>query len=284
MIQKLKSIIKKKLNFISSDSSVNHNEISSHQQLCENYKEIFKASGYSVEVIKGDKIRIKGNGLTVIGNSDNTLWTAEDVLCKNDYEFNSSLNYIMIDIGLNIGLTSLLMARKKNILKIYGYEPFIPTFEQARINLKNNPQLAKKMRIYPFGLGENDRKVQINYNSKLPGAMSSVENKFPECNQIETIIIKKSSTIISEVMDGQIEDIFLKIDCEGAEFEIIRDLDKSGILNKIRLIILEWHEKNPGELIKILKSNNFIVIPSERIKGKLGYLRAVNINSKNSSN
>ncbi len=52
---------------------------------------------------------------------------------------------------------------------------------------------------------------------------------------------------------------FLKIDCEGAEYEIIPDLDNAGLLNDADVIIMEWHGKSNQSLIDILVKNIFCI-------------------------
>ena len=39
-----------------------------------------------------------------------------------------------------------------------------------------------------------------------------------------------------------------KVDCEGAEYQIIDVLDRRGLLSKIDAFLIEWHEKGPEEI------------------------------------
>lgn len=250
-------------------------ENDSYQDYYERFHNIFEQNGYNLS-IADEKVHIIGNGVDIIGNAVNTFWTADDVLCKGDYDFYSNDKYIMIDIGLNIGLTSLSLARKDNIVKIFGYEPFILTFKQAEENLKRNPELAKKIQIFNYGLGDKNEIIDINYNPDRPGAMSSVKNVFKDSQEIEKIEIKKASSVLEKIIleKGNLS-IFLKIDCEGAEKDILKDLDLTKLLEKVDLIIMEWHFKWPDELIQVLEKNNFIFFNKEILKNELGFIRAV---------
>ncbi|MDR2839810.1 MAG: hypothetical protein LBV75_00880, partial [Paludibacter sp.] len=102
-------------------------------------------------------VRISSDKLTIEGKSENTLWTSAAVLCSEDYHFaDADQKYVVFDIGLNIAVTSLYLSQQKNIVKIYGFEPFKETFLQAEQNLLLNPELATKIQIFNFGLSDAD--------------------------------------------------------------------------------------------------------------------------------
>lgn len=244
------------------------------QSILDTYKNDYSLSGYLVEKNNTGIFLCKKN-LTLCGKSDNTLWTGVDVLCKQDYNFDADSDFVMIDIGLNIGLTSLYSAQKENIIKIYGFEPFMPTFKQAQQNLKLNPVLAEKIEIFNFGLGDSEKTLDIHYNPQLPGSMSSVSDKFSDCTDVEKIAIKKASDVIGEIVTKHKENIFLKIDCEGAEKEIVPELDKAGLLKKIKIIIMEWHYENPQYLVDILRRNGFTTFCNHAAINYQGMIRAV---------
>ena len=55
---------------------------------------------------------------------------------------------------------------------------------------------------------------------------------------------------------------YLKIDCEGAEYDIIESLDENYLTNNIQKICLEYHFNKDGKINTILnklKKCNFIV-------------------------
>lgn len=241
--------------------------------LVNDYQPAFNKCGYFVER-KNNKIIISGNNLIIEGDADNTLWTAASVLCNDEYHFDCAQKYTMFDIGLNLGITSLHKARDKNCVQIYGYEPFTPTFKLAEKNMKLNPELAQKISIFNYGLGDCDKEIAINYNPERPGAMSSVKNIFSECSDVEKIKIKSASKILAPLIKTSKGKIFLKIDCEGAEKEILPDLHKSGLLKKVDIIVMEWHFENPQWIIDLLTENNFVVFRLNVVPDEIGMIRA----------
>ena len=270
-------ILKKEVS--ESKNAIKNKEVNQVQRISrfEQYQPKFAKSGYLLEKID-DKIRISNKTIIIEGESENTLWTAEAVLCKDEYHFDMNQKYVMFDIGLNLGITSLHKATDKNCVKIYGYEPFTPTFKLAQNNMSLNPTLSQKISIFNYGLSDKDKELEINYNSDRPGAMSSIKNVFPECDSVEKIKVKEAAQVLAPLFEKHKEKIFLKIDCEGAEKEILPNLDKLGLLKKTDVIIMEWHFETPEWIEDILKKNGFIIFRNNDVPGSLGMIRAYRAN------
>ncbi len=73
-----------------------------------------------------------------------------------------------------------------------------------------------------------------------------------------TVQIRDIREAVQEIFSNHpSEELFLKLDCEGAEYEILEKLDESGLLPKIKVIIIEWHFKGYEPLEKLLTANGF---------------------------
>ncbi len=216
------------------------------------------------------------DGLRVTSTSDSIYYLVNEVLCKDEYGFFDDVDYIMIDVGLNIGLTSLRMAQLNHIKKIYSFEPFVPTFHQAEKNMELNPQLAQKISIFNYGLSNEEKSVTIHYNPDLPGSMSSVKDRFPDKENVETIQLKEASEVLAPILVQHKEHVFLKVDCEGAEVEILPNLEKSGLLKKVDILIMEWHFGCYQQMIDILKRNGFLVKCQHEVVDEVGTIYAFN--------
>lgn len=248
------------------------------QDTIDQYKKTFQRAGYKVSRTP-DGICITGCGLKILGRADNTLWTGRAVLGEEEYDFDmDGEDCVVIDVGMNIGMTSLYLARKDFITNIYSFEPFVPTFSQAQNNLDLNKKLAKKITAYNFGLSDKDDVLTISYNPTLPGAMSSMPNKSATSDNTheEKIEIKRASDILGPLFKQHNDrKIMMKIDVEGAEREILPDLAKSGLLKSVDLIIMEYHDNYYEPLIELLQKNGFDVrITSQKEKYGTGMITA----------
>ena len=57
--------------------------------------------------------------------------------------------------------------------------------------------------------------------------------------------------------------VVVKMDCEGGEYAIFSDWGKTGFINKIDLLVMEYHEvggHSRSELEQWLADNNFIAV------------------------
>ena len=65
---------------------------------------------------------------------------------------------------------------------------------------------------------------------------------------------------------------YLKIDCEGSEFEILRTIDPS-LWARIERVVVEYHDygrdRKHGELVKIMRINGFKVDVAHSILERL---------------
>lgn len=233
-----------------------------------------------------DSVYVDNNGLFTIKQDDITIsskylttnaGTIKEVLIDKVYDFDlKNEDYVMVDIGFNLGITSLYFAGKKNITKIYGFEPFKYTVQEAKFNLKQNKKLSKKIKLYPFGLSNEEKTIKVNYLKNRMCNMSTYKNIYKDSQNAEIVALKlhKASKILLPIIKKHQEKIFLKIDCEGEEINILPELDKSGILKKIEVIIMEFHDNSDKKLINILQKNNFKTTVTKKEGKTVGQIRA----------
>ncbi len=235
-------------------------------------KKHFKKFGYELSA-EDSKYVIKGKKFTIKGNSPNTIYICGEVLCKDEYNFEQNEKYVLFDIGQNIAITSILKATDEKCVHVYGFEPFTETFNQGQDNVSTNG-LNHKITSFNFGLSNKNKTLEISYNLERIGSMSSVKDIFPGNKKAE-IEIKNASEILKPLFEKHNEKIVLKIDCEGAEFEILEDLHKNEMLKKVSCLMIEWHYKNPERIVEILKQNSFSVFCTSEINSEIGFIRAV---------
>jgi len=146
-------------------------------------------------------------------------------------------NDIIIDIGANIGMFSILFAKLHPYIKIFAIEPVAETY----IKLYQNIKLNHLTNIIPINIAISggERIKQIIYDSDGLGGASSYVNDMPNLLK-KTTIYTGCITLDELIIELSITNCkLLKIDCEGAEYDILYN---SKLLERINYLVGEFHE------------------------------------------
>ena len=160
----------------------------------------------------------------------------------------------VVDIGAHIGMFSIFAS--KFALNVYSFEP---TNENFAI-LEENIKLNQATNVHPFKMAVSNKKgeKELFINKNNTGGHSFYKNK----TGADTLLVKTTS--LEDLVDSNnISKIdFLKVDCEGAEYDIILNCPKR-ILSMIKKISMEYHDIdsnwNVSVLKKFLEGNGFVV-------------------------
>lgn len=177
------------------------------------------------------------------------------IFIKKDYGIIKD-NSIVIDIGSNIGVFSIYTAMTSKNSTVYAYEPMADSYNLSIKNIQIN---KLENNVFPFKLGvgakQEVRKLFLANSSQFH-SLYNFDNKNNSFLEIDIVSLK-------DVFDSNNLkhcDI-LKIDCEGAEFEILYNTP-SEYLKYIKEIRLEYHNQkedgyNIDKLSEYLRSNQF---------------------------
>lgn len=163
--------------------------------------------------------------------------------------------YVVADIGMNVGITSLYYAQKTECEKVYGFEPFKDTFKRALNNFELSPVLAKKIVPLNYALSDEVASKRIRLQNEESGQRSIIPTDGAQGNCYE-VECKCASIEIEKIRKMVNVPIVLNIDTEGSEFAIMRDLDRNNGFDNVIAIAIEWHSQ-PNELFSILEKNCF---------------------------
>jgi FkbM family methyltransferase len=205
------------------------------------------------------------NGLQLYVESSEEFFIIKEVFIEKDYNLLSNDSFVVFDIGMNIGISSLFFALNKNVDTIYSFEPVVTTYNQASYNLELNQTYSNKIKAFNFGLGGSTRVEKVLYNSQAKGNCgirleSSLVIDKNDANEIE-IAIKNISEVLPDLLEKHpLQKKVLKIDCEGAEYEIVQKLSDTNLLADIDILLIEWHDKGAKILEDILIVNHFRVV------------------------
>lgn len=184
-----------------------------------------------------------------------------EIIKDNCYNLDSStvLNRNVLDIGANIGAFSLL-ANFYGAKKIIAVEPVKSTY----INLIANTSNTNIM-VLPLAVTDKTGDI-ININVNEDDFNNSVY--LIKSKNFEKVLTISLTDLLK--FYGNDPKIFLKIDCEGSEFDIIAGATKEDF-DKIEQIIVEVHLDvhpiyNTDELINTKLSNfGFILTKTEQM-------------------
>lgn len=174
-----------------------------------------------------------------------------------DKIFNIRDNPLVIDLGAHIGLFCLKVMFLHKNARIFAYEPVNSNFELLMENIEMN-QLSKNVNIFNMAVSGKSEKRKINI-SKINSAGHSMLIAEDQSEQI----VVNCTTLEKIFLDNAINSVdILKIDVEGAEYDILYSTPPSLFVN-IKNIILEYHEYEGNtvfELIIFLQNNGFKLI------------------------
>jgi Methyltransferase FkbM domain len=66
-----------------------------------------------------------------------------------------------------------------------------------------------------------------------------------------------------------------KMDCEGAEFEILNHLFKTGRIAVMDIYLIEWHDIDPADIVRQFLNSGFEVIKSTAAHLTTGMIYAI---------
>lgn len=227
------------------------------------YLNLVKNEHVVLETRKGVKIMLRVNSTDLMAFTH--VWLLREY-AKPGFEIKN--NDVVIDIGAHIGLFALFSFQFCKNGKIYCFEPVKENFDLLKANLELN----------------NIRNV-VAVNAAVSASTGTVTVYLNEDEAGHSMYVTGSKQI--QVKSFSLQDIFdsnklercnfLKIDCEGEEYEIINSLPDS-YFDKINKICIEYHfvDTKPQllqDMTKKLKSLSYTVT-TRNILSSIGFLYA----------
>ena len=159
-----------------------------------------------------------------------------EIKAVNQLKNRLGLEYCVVaDIGANLGLWTLEYLESNPNDYVFAFEPSKAAFQQLTRNLQN----YQKIHLENIGLSASEGDAFLYAVEPASGGASMVQRKHSINPQ--ALGEKIRVTTISNYFDGQPQDQWpniMKIDCEGAEFEILRGSEK--LMNSLRILQFEF--------------------------------------------
>ena len=204
----------------------------------------------------GDEIHLlTKEGLHLI--TDRYFWVFNEIFSEKQYavykKYNKS-DYVVFDIGANRGYSALYFAQDENCQRVFCFEPDINTFAFLQKNVALNPKQAEKIKTFNYGLFDKADMLTFYQPQDGSDAVNTSKMDFGDHNWSEErkrlikeniLEVKRASEAIADllarfVMPPHFYKI-IKIDIEGAEYEVLGELKESGLIRTFSVIIGESH-------------------------------------------
>ena len=183
---------------------------------------------------------------------------------------------IVIDVGMNVGVSALYFASRPWCEHVFGFEPLPATLDRAARNISLNPSLAAKISTHPFGLGDANYEAQALVDPRNSGITRTFRNSSirDSANSVAVSIraVEQELEPLIAVANNRL--IHLKMDCEGGEREIFGAMS-DGLLLKLSTIMLEWHSRDIVDKIALQLTKIGFTLFINRLDRETGLLYAV---------
>jgi FkbM family methyltransferase len=155
---------------------------------------------------------------------------------------------VILDIGSNIGTSILFFREQFPAARIYGFEPHPETFRILEKNVAGLPSIE----VFNYGLGAVNAEVAVPFDgadfsrftvAQLAGGNWSGPLSPTACR------IRHAGEVVQELGLTKVD--LIKIDCEGAEFDVLSALP-AELLQHCKWIVGELHDASAFQLLALL--------------------------------
>lgn len=175
---------------------------------------------------------------------------------------------VVLDIGANVGLFSLMVRREHPDARIIAFEPLPPTYGCLRANLDKHGCETVETRNVGLG-GKPESKVPFSFYPKLPANSTRYPEQKRRTHEISTgylseemarhserlftaeeyeVDVERLSDVLAGV-DGVSRIDLVKIDVEGAELDVLEGIDPADF-DRIAQLVIEVQDFD-GQLTRV---------------------------------
>ncbi len=194
-------------------------------------------------LFKNKKITVSlNNGISYVINAGTTEIRVIDEIWRLRV-YDPLLSFVasgatVIDIGANIGVFSVKAARHAKDVKVLSFEPFPRNFEMLKGNIGIN---HLDNFIYPVRLAVSGKKEEKTLYFRPHDSGGASLKRYGDESELSSITVQ--TTTLEDIFRDHHVTVcdFLKVDCEGAEEEILTTAPRL-MFDRIRSLTIEWHQ------------------------------------------
>lgn len=166
-------------------------------------------------------------------------WIVKETNLDRDYEVHGTAiqdGWIVVDIGAGLGDFTVFAARRTPHGRVFAYEPASDSMALLDKNLRLNG--IKNVDTFPYAVSSKNGELSLDVSGGVAVQYRTVGDTRSEGHKITV-----RSVALADVLAGLPGGVcdFLKMDCEGAEYDMLMNLEDAA-LRRARRICLEYHE------------------------------------------
>ena len=198
-----------------------------------------------------------------VADFEDYFWSFRDVFLEEGYNFKSDNDspYI-IDCGGNIGISVLYFKWRYPKSKILVFEPHPENLNLLRKNIEGNN--ITSVEIVPVALGDRNGSITLYGNKRSATVFEGFFGKKERWNRelVENEVVVPIKVLSEYIGNTQVD--LLKLDVEGSEGMILKELSDKDKLNLVKRVVAEYHyrasDKNKlSSIIEVLEDSEFLL-------------------------
>ena len=205
-------------------------------------------------------VRLPG-GLRFAVRSRMDIWILKESCLDRDYERGAVAvrdGWTVFDVGAGFGDFTVRVARECPHSRVFAFEPLPESFARLEEHVRENG--AGNVRAFAQAVGGGEAEQTLYTVTGLSGQHRTAG----DASRGGSEQVRVPATTLSRAMaeNGVARCDFLKIDCEGAEYEILLGADEET-LARVEHIAIEYHDAitshDHRELVRFLEQRGFDV-------------------------
>ena len=204
------------------------------------------------------------------------VWIVKETNLDRDYERHGvpiQDGWNIVDIGAGLGDFTVFAAQRAPNGRVYAYEPAPDSIELLGKNLAING--IANVEVYPCAVSDKTGTLSLGVSGGVAVQYSTVDTSIEPGDRVEVKSVALADALAA--LPGDICDL-LKIDAEGAEYDMLLNLDDES-LDHIRRICLEYHNfvtpYSHTDLVRHFQARGWqIQVSPSKVRKDLGFLYA----------
>ncbi len=177
------------------------------------------------------------------GSRNHSLLILKEIFFNQMYTFtntvdqklkNSKEDVLIVDIGANIGITTAYFKNKYPSVKLIAIEASPINYQQLVKNIEVNN--FQNILTFNYFISSENKRIKFYHDFSKPGGSFGEDYRYKDFNSLKKFDVKTKK--LNDVISG-FKNMVIKIDVEGAEYEILNHLATSRDISEVLEITAE---------------------------------------------